>query len=173
MYLSKYMCTYHWYNWFPVQCLVAEDHTPVNTQTKFDQNLGTSPSLFGTYNFIQSFPEWIQLPDRGIVASSKHPTLIFDLWGRVIGKVDNFGKPGVQQYYRNILDNGGTACFTLVRIIGIFNGCEVWIENSVTRVTVQHHEACPTVIPSDGIFNSHRTAIIYSFSCILFLWRLY
>ena len=26
--------------------------------------------------------------------------------------------------------------------IRIFNGCEVWIEYSVTRVTVRHHEAC-------------------------------
>ena len=27
-------------------------------------------------------------------------------------------------------------------IIRIFNGCELWIENSVTRVTVQHRETC-------------------------------
>ena len=30
-------------------------------------------------------------------------------------------------------------------IIRIFNGCEVLIENSVTRVAVWHHEACRTV----------------------------
>ena len=24
----------------------------------------------------------------------------------------------------------------------IFNGCDVWIENSVTRVTVRHQETC-------------------------------
>ena len=40
-------------------------------------------------------------------------------------------------------------------IIRIFNGCEVQIKNSVM---------------SDGIFNSHRTTIIDSFSCILFLY---
>ena len=27
-------------------------------------------------------------------------------------------------------------------------------------VTVQHHEACRTVIPIDGIFSSHRTTMI-------------
>ena len=26
--------------------------------------------------------------------------------------------------------------------IRIFTGCEIWIENSVTRVTVRHHKAC-------------------------------
>ena len=47
----------------------------------------------------------------------------------------------------------------------IFNGCEVRIENSITRVTVLHHEdSCSrTVNPSDGIFNSHQTTIINSF----------
>ena len=45
------------------------------------------------------------------------------------------------------------------QIIRIFNGCEVWIEYSITRVTV---------ISSDGIFNLHQTTIIDSFSCILF-----
>ena len=42
------------------------------------------------------------------------------------------------------------------------------IKNSVMRVTVWHHEAC-RLMPSDGIFNSHQTTIIDSFSCILFL----
>ena len=45
----------------------------------------------------------------------------------------------------------------------ILNGCSVQIENSVTRVTVRHH----TAIPSDGIFSSHRTTSIDSFSCTL------
>ena len=39
-----------------------------------------------------------------------------------------------------------------------FNDCEVRFENSVTRVTVWHHEACRvcrTVFPRDEIFNSH------------------
>ena len=45
------------------------------------------------------------------------------------------------------------------KTIRIFNGCEVWIENSITRITVQHHKTCPC----DGIFNSHWTTIIDSF----------
>ena len=32
----------------------------------------------------------------------------------------------------------------VVMNIRIFNGCEVLIENSVTRVTVRHHEALPS-----------------------------
>ena len=51
--------------------------------------------------------------------------------------------------------------------------CEVRIENSVTRVTVRHREWCRTVILTDGIFNSHRTTIMDSFSCILFLRQLH
>ena len=50
------------------------------------------------------------------------------------------------------------------------------IENSVTRVTVLHHEACqvmPNSYPSDGIFNLHRRTIMDSFSCILFLRQLH
>ena len=43
------------------------------------------------------------------------------------------------------------------------------IENSVTRITVRHRVACRTVIPIDGIFLSHRTTTVDSFSCILFL----
>ena len=49
-------------------------------------------------------------------------------------------------------------------IIRIFNGCEVRIENSVTRVLfgiTRLAEWCWTVsYPSDGIFNSHRPTII-------------
>ena len=51
-------------------------------------------------------------------------------------------------------------------IIRIFNGFEVWIENSVTRVTVQHHEArrvMPNSYPTDGIFNLHRTTVMDCF----------
>ena len=47
--------------------------------------------------------------------------------------------------------------------IRIFNGCEVLIENSVTRITVRHQGACrvmPNSYPSDGIFNLHRRTII-------------
>ena len=42
------------------------------------------------------------------------------------------------------------------------NGFEMRIENSVTRVTVRHHEAhlvMPNSYPSDGIFNSHRQSL--------------
>ena len=28
------------------------------------------------------------------------------------------------------------------KFIRVFNGCEVWIENSVTTVTVRHHKTC-------------------------------
>ena len=54
------------------------------------------------------------------------------------------------------------------RIVRIFNGFEVCIENSVTSIT-RPALWCQTVIPSDGIYNSHRTTIIDSFSSILFL----
>ena len=50
--------------------------------------------------------------------------------------------------------------------IRIFNGCEVLIENSVTRVTVRHHEACrvmPNSYTSDGIFSLHRRSIMDTF----------
>ena len=58
--------------------------------------------------------------------------------------------------------------------IRIFNGCEVPIENSITRahVTVRQASWCRTVIPRDGIFSSHRTIIRDSFSCIFFLRQL-
>ena len=41
------------------------------------------------------------------------------------------------------LDSMGTTYSFIFRsqIIGICNGCDVWIENSVTMVTFQHHEA--------------------------------
>ena len=71
------------------------------------------------------------------------------------------------------------SCVTNVRtlhiyfIIRIFNGCELRFENSVTTVTVQHREACQTVILSDGTFNLHQTTIMGSFSCILFLRQLH
>ena len=44
----------------------------------------------------------------------------------------------------------------------IFNGCEVWIENSVTQVTAWHHSASLVILnsyPHDGIFNPHLTTI--------------
>ena len=50
------------------------------------------------------------------------------------------------------------------------------IENSVTRVTVRHQEACrvmPNSYPSDGIFNLHQRSIMDSFSCTLFLRQLH
>ena len=54
--------------------------------------------------------------------------------------------------------------------IKIFNGCEVLIGNSVTRVTVRYHDpsrVMPNSYPSDGIFNLHRRTAKDSFSCIL------
>ena len=46
----------------------------------------------------------------------------------------------------------------------------MWIENSVMGVTVRHlrrlAEWCRTVFPSNRIFNSYRTTIMNSFSCI-------
>ena len=53
----------------------------------------------------------------------------------------------------------------MLKIIRFFNGYEVCIENSVTRVTVWHQGA-RRVIPnsynilSDGTFNPHLTAIM-------------
>ena len=44
------------------------------------------------------------------------------------------------------------------QIIKIFNGCEVQIENSVTRVTVRHHEArrvMPNSYPQVTEFSNH------------------
>ena len=35
-------------------------------------------------------------------------------------------------------------------IISIFHGCMVWIDNPVTRVTDQHHEACREMPNSDA-----------------------
>ena len=49
----------------------------------------------------------------------------------------------------------------------IHNGCEVQIENSVTRVTVRHHEASIVMsnsYPRDGIFNQHLAIIEDSYS---------
>ena len=34
-------------------------------------------------------------------------------------------------------------------IIGIYHGCMVWIEKSVTRVTDQHHKACLVMLNND------------------------
>ena len=57
------------------------------------------------------------------------------------------------------------------QIIRIFNGCEVLIENSVTRVTVRHQcRVMPNSYPSDGIF---IWTIMDSFSCIFFLRQLH
>ena len=51
----------------------------------------------------------------------------------------------------------------------IHNGFSVYIENSVTRVTVRHHSASlvmPNSYPSDGIFNQHLTTIKDSYSLL-------
>ena len=49
----------------------------------------------------------------------------------------------------------------------IHDGCELLIENSVTRVTVRHHSASlvmPNSYPRDGIFNQHLTTIKDSYN---------
>ena len=54
----------------------------------------------------------------------------------------------------------------------IHNGSSVQIENSVTRVTVQHHEASlviPNSFPRDGIFNQHFTTIKDSYILTFYL----
>ena len=55
--------------------------------------------------------------------------------------------------------------------IGIFHGCMVWIENSVTRIIVRHHPASlvmPNNDPSDVFFYPHHTPMIDTFSCKTF-----
>ena len=52
---------------------------------------------------------------------------------------------------------------------GIHNGSLVQIENSVTRVTAQHHSASlvmPNSYPRDGIFNQHLKTIKDSYIAI-------
>ena len=69
-----------------------------------------------------------------------------------------------------------TTGYGLTMIIRIFNGCEVLIENSVTRVTVRHHEACrvmPNSYSSDEIFSLHWRTIMDYCSCILDLGQLH
>ena len=73
---------------------------------------------------------------------------------------------GFKTFFSSFADILPTVSYYHIRI---FNGCEVPIENSVTRVTVRHHEACRVMLksyPRDGIFNLHRRIIIDSFSCI-------
>ena len=60
--------------------------------------------------------------------------------------------------------------------IRIFNGCEVRIENSITRVTVWHNESClaewsRTVIPSDRVFNPYSFYFDAWICVILFILR--
>lgn len=53
--------------------------------------------------------------------------------------------------------------------IKFFNGCQVRIENSITWVTVWHHEACH-VISSAGVFNFHKRWCHDVNKVILTLW---
>ena len=53
-------------------------------------------------------------------------------------------------------------CAFIVRIchnIRIFNGCEVLTENSVTRVTVRHHEARPKN-PKNCLIIMHQSVVV-------------
>ena len=53
------------------------------------------------------------------------------------------------------------------KIIRIIDGCEVWATNSVTTVTVRHHEVCQmNRYPEWRNFHSHRTTLMDSFPCI-------
>ena len=73
---------------------------------------------------------------------------------------------------RNDIWNYMTMSTSICSNVTIVNSCEVRIETSVTRAIVGHHETCwvmRTVIPSDGTFSSHQTAILDSLSCIIFL----
>ena len=61
--------------------------------------------------------------------------------------------------------------FTINGIIRILHGCEVRIENSISRVTIWHHEALLSdgkLILRDEIFYPQRTLMFDSFSCIPF-----
>ena len=47
------------------------------------------------------------------------------------------------------------------------------LEITSLGITVRHHRACRSVIPSDRIFSSQRTTFIDSFTCILFFRQLH
>ena len=48
------------------------------------------------------------------------------------------------------------------KTIRIFNGCEVRIENSVTRVTVRHHDACLTLFDAEQLSRVTKFSICTS-----------
>ena len=53
-------------------------------------------------------------------------------------------------------------------IIRILHECQVWIDKSVPRVTVWHHEArrvMPDCDPRDRFVYLYLTRLMYSFSC--------
>ena len=114
------------------------------------------------------------------VGAKKNVELTFNGIGRLQIR-DSRVKMKFYKEFINTMDGSGKLLDSLQnvsfsQIIRIFNGCEVQIGNSVTRVTVWHHEGrqvMPHVYQSDWIFSSHWTTIIDSFSCILFLWQFY
>ena len=59
----------------------------------------------------------------------------------------------------------------LTQIIRMFYGCEVQNENSIMSITVWPRDA--EHLSQEGIFNSHQTTIMDSFSCIHFLRQLH
>ena len=72
----------------------------------------------------------------------------------------------------NTFQNVFVLSTALVRDYRICNGCEVRIENFVTRVTVQYHEACRVMVnsyPKWQCFQFAAKSIMDSFSCRRFL----
>ena len=99
-----------------------------------------------------------------------HYSLIYDYFGKmnalkcILKLPAEFMKKG---FHLSALKN----YYSSSKTIRIFNGREVRIENSVTRIAIRHHEASLVMLNSYPKY-SHQTTIIDSFSCILSLRRL-
>ena len=65
--------------------------------------------------------------------------------------------------------NPGRIC----KNIRIFSGCEVWIENSITRVTVRHHEACWVMLNSHLEGRNFQFAPNNHYGLVFFLRQLH
>ena len=65
----------------------------------------------------------------------------------------------------------------IITIIWIFNGCEVWIEDFITSVTVRQHEACrgmPNSCPEwqnfqSALNNHYRLFFLHTVPSTVFL----
>ena len=116
-----------------------------------------------------------------------HTDTVRDRVARQASLYDRENGAVLLSWHTSTLLDGDGICQTLWIIcqydpIIIFNGCEVLIENSVTRVTVRHHSAVrhhvacrvmPNSYSSDGFFKLHPRTIMDSFSCILSLRQLH